>query len=146
MMNGNIIKINENLFVVNFNYIAEGYIEGMSFNDGDESLNKLVTLSNDGKMFLNQAIPGHEKYIKFITWVMSMKDRELKSDDGFYKFFRKFVPSAKKMKIAELKKFLEQDAYKNIRPMYENIKGWEMARRENQRKGVNIFGRYKYIN
>lgn len=146
-MNGNIVKINENLFVVNFHYIAAGYIEGMSFDDGDRILNELVTLSSDGKMFLNQAIPGHEKYIKFITWVMSMKDRELMSDDGFYKFFKKFVPAAKKMKAADLKKFLEQDAYKNIQPMYENIKGWEVTRRENQKKkGVNIFGRYKHIN
>lgn len=129
-MNGNIVKINENLFVVNFQYIAEGYIEGIRFRNGDEVLNKLATLSNNGEMFLNQAIPGHEKYIKFITWVMSMSDEELLSDAGFYKFFQKFVPAAKEMKTDELKKFLEQDAYKNIQPMYENIKGWEVARRE----------------
>lgn len=127
----------KDLYVVDFNYLEAGYITGFSYTG---NARELVAISDDGKFFINQAIPVYERYIPFIVYVMSLSDKQLHSKVGYYEFFRKAVPRARKLSNKRLAAFLADNDFKSIESMYNDIKGWELKRREvkkrNLKKGV----------
>ena len=98
-MNPNIQMVNENLWVVNFNYVRMKWIEGLSFLDGSDDSNKYAALTEDGRLYVNKA----SDYCSDIVGLMSTFMKQ--SDDALNSLLvnaKKQMASPDKGRIAEL--------------------------------------------
>lgn len=125
--NRNFKKLAKDFYAVDFNFLEAGYIDGFSYAGNPKE--DLLATTSDGKFLINKAIDGYEKSVQLITWVMSMTDRQLKSEHGFYDFIRKFIPNVRKLNNAKLAVFITNNSLSSIEYDFEEIRQWEIKRR-----------------
>lgn len=134
-VNGNMKKINDKLFVVNFNYLANGYIWELATVNckPDELRIKPATFTDDGKLLLNKALPM-ELYVPWIKAIMTLEDGVLYSKQGFCSAFRILVPDSDSMSDKQIMHLvMSDDRLCGNWTLYENLCKWEQDRRNVER-------------
>lgn len=129
-MNPNIKVINENLWAVNYSYVEAGYIKELTFNT--VTPDDFITLTNDGKIVLNQADEAAMKYIlPILKVVMGYPDSLLGTDKGFMIYMKAVAPSLDKLDYPGIVKALQKaDAYEVKRNGFNTACKWEAERRK----------------
>lgn len=124
-MNKNIDVINENLWVVNFEHIKMGYIKGLTLNKTDD----FMTLSNDGKIFLNKADKDIKKAIQITSAVMTLPDEKLGTKQGFFKYMKNIMPKWEEKEDKWIDLAIKYYNLESLEKAYESVSKWEKKRR-----------------
>lgn len=126
-MNKNIEVINENLWVVNFDYVRLGYIKDLNIINPKQS--DYMCFTTDGKIVINNNKEFHEDIIKYLKIIMEFKEEQLGTVQGFYKFIRIFIPKAGKLNNQVFKKFVQSSKLDKVQEQFNNISNIEKNRR-----------------
>ncbi|MCT4686617.1 hypothetical protein [Vallitalea sp.] len=140
-MNKNIEVINENLWVVNFDYVNMGYIKELSLKNINES--EYATFTQDGKVVLNKNKPIYKDIVRYLSWLMKIPDNQLSCNEGFYGFYRCMNPETKYFSNEEIKKIIGRIDFNRISKLYFNLCDIEIERRRIQQlfmKGSVTYG------
>ena len=133
-MNRNIEVINENLWVVNFDYVKMGYIKELSFpsNSGSD----YGSLTDDGKLIVNSSIDHYQDVIAYMTVIMQIPDELLESIHGFYSFMKLMVPKSEGFSDDEMEAFIQRMKLHETKKTYFNLAELEKKRRSIQREYI----------
>lgn len=126
-MNKNIEVINENLWAVDFEYIKQGWIQGLSFSVPKPSDSACIT--NDGKLILNKQHALYKDICKLIKIIMKFRDVQLGTEEGYRFFIKIFVPKAEDLNEQAFEKFVNSDLLKHIRKLFNQLSDLELKRR-----------------
>jgi hypothetical protein len=124
-MNKNIEIINDNLYLVNYEYVKAGFVKECSFvKDCD-----LVCITNDGKFILNKGDRYGTLAVPMLKQIMKLEDPSLFSDEGFYICTRGILrlPDYSNEDIEDLLR--KNEALDSIQS-YKALCTWEKQRRE----------------
>lgn len=117
-MNPNIEVVNENLWVVNFGHVRMNWIEGLKYLDEKDGSNKYVTMTEDGRLYINKATDDCSDLVGIMSTFMKYSDDDLNS---LLAKAKKQIASPNKDKVAEL--------------TYRFVK-WELTRRSVQKEYI----------
>lgn len=126
-MNKNIEVINENLWVVNFDYVKLGYIQGLSFSN--ENGSDYAIFTQDGKMILNNKQVYYKDILAYMTVIMELPDRQLDCIQGFYCFLKKMIPKTKNFSDDDMEAFIEKMKLNETKKMFINLSQLKQNRR-----------------
>lgn len=129
-MNPNIKVIRENLWAVNFDYVKAGFIKELTFTK--ENSDAFITLTDDGKIVLNEADKGAMKYVlPFLKVVMGYPDSLLGTDKGFMLYMKASVPILEKYDYPDIVHALKKKGvYEVKRNGFDTACRWEKSRRK----------------
>lgn len=145
-MNKNIEVINENLWAVDFEYIKQGWIQGLTFIVPKPSDSACFT--NDGKLILNKKHDLYKDICKLTKIIMKFRDEQLGTEEGYHFFIKILVPKAEDLNEQAFEKFINSDLLKYTRKLYDQLSDLEIRRRvvhaeyiKNNKKsnGINKF-------
>lgn len=129
-MNPNIQVITENLWAVNFQYVKMEYIQELNFTHVENGENKIACIKEDGIIVLNKEFSNVlHSFIPFLKEVMTLKDKDLHTKQGFCKVMRSLVPKAANLPDSKIMNFVWKEN-PNIWTTYRNACNWEKERRE----------------
>ncbi len=132
-MNPNIEVINENLWVVNFQYVGMGYIRELTFND-KATIDNGMTITNDGKLIFDKSDALMMKYLPVMKAVMCFPDYLLNTERGFCVYVKTLAPKLDNLDNETLVKFLKgKDLYKPHAAIWETACKWEAERRKQKK-------------
>lgn len=126
-MNKNIEVINENLWAVDFEYIKQGWMKGLSFNEHHSS--DYYGFTQDGKIVLNKNQSNYKEYLKMLNIIMKFKDDQLGTEKGFLLFVRIFVPKADNLSDDVFKKFIQTAQLEQVQELFNALSNLERIRR-----------------
>lgn len=115
-MNPNVQMVNKNLWVVNFEHVRMKWIEGLHFLDGSDDRIKYAALTEDGRLYINNAMDDYSELVEIMSIYMKYSDDDLNS---LLAKAKKQIASPNKDKVAEL--------------TYRFVK-WELTRRSVQKE------------
>ncbi|WP_157453644.1 hypothetical protein [Clostridium sartagoforme] len=126
-MNPNISVINENLWAVDFEYIKQGWVKDLSFNNPKPS--DYMCFTHDGKIVINKNKPYHEDIIKYLKIIMRFKEEQLGTVQGFHFFLRIFIPKADNLTDEAFEKFVQSSQLDAVQKQFNDISNIEKNRR-----------------
>lgn len=135
-MNPNIKVINENLWAVDFEYINQGWVKDLSFNNPKPS--DYMCFTNDGKIVINKNKPYHEDIIKYLKVIMRFKEEQLGSVKGFHYFLRVFIPKADNLIDQAFEKFVQSSQLDAVQKQFNDISNIEKNRRIIQAEYIKV--------
>lgn len=126
-MNKNIEVINENLWAVDFEYIKQGWIKGLSFSVPKPSDSACIT--NDGKLILNKQHALYKDIYKLIKIIMKFRDEQLGTEEGYHFFIKIFVPKAEDLNEQAFEKFIQTAQLEQVQELFNALSNLERIRR-----------------
>lgn len=132
-MNKNIKVINKNLWVVNFDYVKLGYIQGLPFTR--ENSSDIVTLTQDGLLVLNSN-EDYQSILKYLIPIMKLSDDLIGTDKGFNVFIENLL--SKKIQTPEsgVGQLIEKYHLQNVKKVYHRFSDIEKQRRIIQKEYI----------
>ncbi|WP_035051654.1 hypothetical protein [Carnobacterium pleistocenium] len=89
-MNQNIEVINENLWLVNFHYIDQGYIPELKDVSRNHTDYKIIT--KEGTLILDKGYKEGSELVPIFSYVMNLDDKRLKENQAFKSFLAESNP------------------------------------------------------
>ena len=134
-MNGNIKKINDKIYLVNFHQVHMGWIPGLNLEN--TKADSPFTFLDNGTVFINTADADSMKFMEWMKAAMELSDSELGTDKGFYTSTRKMLSNCKKLKDEQIKKGLG-DKLAVCQQVYKMSCEYEQTRRQLEKEYKKI--------
>lgn len=147
-MNKNIKVINDNLWLVDFQYIMMGYIKEITFINAKED--DPMCLTNDGKLVLNSSIKDCNRMIPLIEAIMKIPTNELNMKKGFIEVTKMLIPVIGDYTDEKVLQLTDKPTFKSTKLLYDTFCRWEVQRRllkleyDNKQKLITKL-RHKFI-
>lgn len=126
-LNPHIKVINPNLWTVNFNYISNGWVKEIEFNDYDGkssvALAKDVIILDSSKEMCSRIIP-------IIQFIMKLPDKKIGTKESFCKWLRKDIKSFKNSKDDVIINWIKMKGYNQVAKLYLQLCELEIQRRK----------------
>ncbi len=126
-MNKNIKVINDNLWLVDFQYIMMGYIKEITFINA--KADDPMCLTNDGKLVLNSSIKECNRMIPLIEAIMKIPTNELNMKKGFIEVTKILIPGIGDYTDEKVLQLTDKPIFKNTKLLYDTFCRWEVQRR-----------------
>lgn len=129
--NPHIEIIEPNLWAVNFDYVLNGWIDGLKFH---HTTSEAVFALAEDIIILNSNKPIYKKIIPILKYIMNLQNKTIGQAKNFYNWIRNQCPSLKNNTDEEIMKFLNENRLLNDVELYVQLTNLEIERRKINKK------------
>lgn len=135
-LNNNIEIIYKNLWSVNFDYLSNGWLEGITIDNLDAE-NYLTVVSFNRNSYtiiiLNKGHKNYEKILSIFKFIMRLTIRDLQKKNTFYEWFRFNYNKYKKYSNIQINSLLEKHNLLKAKDFYDYSCLFEIQRRREEK-------------
>ncbi len=135
-LNSNIEIIHKNLWAVNFDYLSNGWLQGITIDNLDiESYLTIVRYGSNSStiVILNKGHKNYEKVLSVFKFIMKLTIKEMKNKNTFYKWLRCNFKNYKKYSNVQIDSLLKKHDISKVKEFYNQSCLLEIQRRKDER-------------
>lgn len=135
-LNSNIEIIYKNLWTVNFDYLSNGWLQGITIDNLDiESYLTIVGFGANSStiVILNKGYKNYEKILSIFKFIMKLTIKELQKKNTFYKWFRFNYEKYKKYSNIQIDCLLKKHDISKVKELYNQSCLLEIQRRRDEK-------------
>ncbi len=135
-LNSNIEIIYKNLWAVNFDYLSNGWLQGITIDNLDiESYLTIVEfgINSSTTVILNKGHKNYEKILSVFKFIMKLSIKEMQNKNTFYKWFRCNFKNYKKYSNVQIDSLLKKHDISKVKEFYNQSCLLEIQRRRDEK-------------
>lgn len=135
-LNSNIEIIYKNLWAVNFDYLSNGWLQGITIDNLDtESFLTIVGFGANSFtiVILNKAHKNYEKILSVFKFIMKLPIKEMQKKNTFYRWFRYNFKNYKKYSNEQIDFLLKKHDITKAKEFYNQSCLLEIQRRRDEK-------------
>lgn len=135
-LNSNIEIIHKNLWAVNFDYLSNGWLQGITIDNLDiESYLTIVGFGTNSSttVILNKGHKNYEKILSVFKFIMKLSIKEMQNKNTFYKWFRCNFKNYKKYSNVQIDSLLKKHDISKVKEFYNQSCLLEIQRRKDEK-------------
>lgn len=135
-LNSNIEIIYKILWAVNFDYLSNGWLQGITIDNLDiESYLTIVGFGTNSFtiVILNKGHKNYEKVLSVFKFIMKLPVKEMQKKNTFYKWFRCNFKNYKKYSNVQIDSLLKKHDISKVKEFYNQSCLLEIQRRRDEK-------------